>query len=173
MNVTLAELRDVLGMISLVIGVFGGLLAAQKAIGEMRRTNRWRRANAATELLKTFFADKVFRDALMMLDWDGRPFDLDGKREPIRHVEVFTALEQSDDVSEKRVFIRTSIDRLLEAFDRLEYSIKMGLIEYEDVKYALEFYVGVLAKEKVVVSDYVARLGFLEVLSFFRRGTVW
>lgn len=174
--------KDLIQISAWMVAAVGGVIAALKAIHELRENRRqraeelrWRKANAAKELLDLFYADDRFRDALMMLDWDGRPFALESAGiQPITHQDLLAALD-IDTVSftATEVFIRTCMDRLFEAFERIEHAIRTNVIEYEDVRFAFEFYICRLAPHRDLVTRFMRKTGFENALAFFDRCEGW
>ena len=170
-----------------LVAVAGGVFAIWKALKELQaarenseRDLRWRKAQAASAMLDQFYHDDIFRDALTMLDWNGRPFMIDARQnagadEPITHDDIFRSLEiASPSFDPKSLFIRTRIDRLFEGFDRIGHAIRIGVIEYADVQYALEFYITRrLVLRKDVVTRFMQTQGFDAALEFFNRCASW
>lgn len=71
-----------------LIGIIGGIIAAYKGLYEMRLATkqrhqelRWKRAQAAKEILRDVHNDKHAAGAVLMLDWNDGKHDYDiGKR---------------------------------------------------------------------------------------------
>lgn len=65
------------------------------------------------------------------------------------------------------------MDRLFEAFDRIGHSVSIQVVGLEDIQYALEYYVGVLARNRGVVETYMRQMGFEAALRFFMKCKGW
>ena len=77
------ELESVLKITSLAVGVAGGLIAAFKAVSEMKlnriqrvREHRWKQTGEAREFLAAIKNENMSSSALRMLDWSGRTYDI-------------------------------------------------------------------------------------------------
>lgn len=173
--------KDWIEVITWTVGIVGGVagllnLAREYKQGRRQRglELRWRKASAANDLLNTFYGDPVFRNAMLMLDWDNRPFEVGDKTIVIAREDIWAALARPPvPFDDKTLFIRTAIDRFFEAFDRIGHAIKIGMMTNSDVNFALEFYIGVLAKRRLVVETYMIDLGFGQALEYFRASKLW
>jgi hypothetical protein len=177
-----ANAKDWFELSAWLLAIVGGTAGLINLVAEARRSRRqrerelrWRKASAANELLSAFYGDAVFRDAMMMLDWDGRPFEIaPGTKEPIARDDIWAALARPPvPFTDKNRFIRTAMDRMFEAFDRIGHSISIGVIIHEDIKYALEYYVRVLAQNRSLVETYMTERGFDQALVFFEQCKAW
>jgi hypothetical protein len=179
-------MTDFLQEAAWAVAAAGGAVAALKAAWELEasrknaeRDLRWRKALAASALLDRPYEDDCIRDALIMLDWHGRPFQISSSTPepgvPITHDDIYGALAVADvSYDPKALFIRTRMDRLFEGFERIGHALRIGLIEYEDVEFALEFYITMrLAKQKDVVTTFLKTQGFDAALQFFNRCPGW
>ncbi|HEX5058206.1 MAG TPA: hypothetical protein VFV99_02545, partial [Kofleriaceae bacterium] len=162
-----------------VVGALAGLLNLARETRQSRRQRsdelRWRKASGANDMLNSFYADPVFRNAMLMLDWDGRPFQMDENRTiTITREDIWAALARPPaPFDDKNLFIRTAMDRMFEAFDRIGHAIKIEVMADRDITYALVYYVGVLAQNRDVVQKYMLDLGFKEALTYFRKHQEW
>lgn len=179
-----ATTKDLFEVAAWTVAGVGGIVAAFRAIREMKATRknaeeelRWRKAQMAITLLDQIYKDEYARDALIMLDWQGRPFRIDpasDQGEPITHEDIIRAL-LVDDLSydPKPLFIRTRMDRLFEGFERIGHALRINLILPDDVKYALDFYVERLARHKPQVEHFMRTQGFDAALELFDRSPAW
>jgi hypothetical protein len=170
-----------------IIAIVGGLIAASKAITEMRRANtqrledmRWKRAEMAKKCLDEMISDVLIQAALKMLDWNGQRFDIAGigKRGPISHQARREALRTEGTVflvEGDEQFIRDAFDKLFDAFQRLEHFLKTNLIEFEDVEQPLAYYVRKLSRpeEYVVMHTFLTAYGYDSVENFLGRFPEW
>ena len=140
-------------LLSLLIGIIGGLIAASRAIIELRenriqrmRELRWRQAKVGKEALDELFTHPSSEKAVFMLDWASgkREYELEkGQRVTISYPEILSAIQKdaSSDLSPKEVFIRDCFDYLFYFLDRIEHYIAIGLITLDDVAIPLKPYV--------------------------------
>jgi hypothetical protein len=172
----------IIGMVGGVIGLVSGVIGLYKLVAENRLARgqreselRWRKATAANDLLSHFYADPVFRSAMMMLDHDNRPFEIAPNSEvTISRADIWAALARPPaPFDAKNRFIRTAMDRMFEAFDRIGHSIHIRVLTSDDIQYALEFYIAVLAQRRSVVELYMKELGFEQALRFFNASRAW
>jgi hypothetical protein len=174
--------KDWFEVIAWVIGIIGGIVGLARLVTENRLARhqreteqRWRMAGAANDLLSSFYADPVFRNAMLMLDWDDRPFEIaPGTVVTISRSDIWNALERPPvPFDAKNLFIRTAMDRMFEAFDRIGHSIDVGVMTGDDIKYALEFYIRALAQRRTLVELYMKELGFEQAVDFFNKSRAW
>src|SRR5688500_14065605 len=87
-------IKDIFQVAAWIVAVIGGLIAAGKAISELRNSTqqkkrdlRWRQAEMAKQLLDELFGNLEARAALKMLDWDGLNYKTPdgGTTQPITH----------------------------------------------------------------------------------------
>jgi hypothetical protein len=165
-----------------IIGIVGGLIAAFKAISEIRegrilreRDYRWKQTNAAKELIDAMMNDKLALAAASMLDWDKNIYFDDNKRSfMISHQEVVRALRiENLKFSSKEKFIRDAFDKFLNYLEFMEQFIKNDLFKYEDILYPIEYYIRA-AKEKHILDAlevYIKEYNFNNSELFIKRFT--
>ena len=129
-----------------VIAIVGGCIAALKAIHEMRLATkqrhqelRWKRAQAAKEVLHDIHSDTRAAAAVMMLDWNDGTHDYtidDSTTFHISYSDVLTAIcaDPSSCKSPRDVYIRDCFDWFLYYLDRIEHYIHTNYIDFVDVK---------------------------------------
>jgi len=163
------------GVVGALAGLFNLARETKQSRAQRRDELRWRKASGANDMLNTFYADPVFRNAMLMLDWDGRPFQIDENRTiTITRDDIWAALERPPaPFDDKNLMIRTAMDRMFEAFDRIGHAIKIEVMTDRDVTYALAYYIGVLAQNRPVVKAYMLDLGFKEAFSYFSKRPEW
>ncbi len=173
---------DILQTLALVIGAVGGVIAAVRAIVEMRRNReqaaqelRWKQTREAKKILDEMKADSGSTYAMRMLDWSGRSYPIsESERVAIKQEDVHEAL-QNDDLrfTKKQVFIRDCFDSFLDYLEELEYDIGTRLIMFPDVEAQLEYYVRIMARHKTVYAAHMAQWDFTHALAFCERFAVW
>jgi len=167
-----AELKDWIQICVWVVGIAGGLVAAAKAIAEMRRSNlerfedmRWRRAEMARKCLDEMLGDRLICAALKMLDWSGLTYDIPdvGKSSAITDDQRRLALRTTDTIFQgDEPFIRHAFDALFDAFERIEHFLNIQLVVFDDVREPLAYYVGKLSRPE----EYDVTRLFLETYHF-------
>jgi hypothetical protein len=147
------EIKDVIQIVVSAVAIIGGLVAAFKAIAELKRGNiqrredmRWKQAEMAKKIIDEIYNDRLARAAMKMLDWSGLTYERpDGSRsgpidDTVRRIGLRisnTAFSEKDDGP----FIRDAYDALFDAFERLEHFIRIRLIQFEDVQPVFRYYV--------------------------------
>lgn len=183
------EAKEVAEVIVWSVGVVGGVIAAWKAVAELRRANRerhdelterrrqfrWRQAEMARSVLDQLWADQQARCAMKMLDWSGLAYPRDsGKTGPITHRKVETALRTTDlQFDEDEQFVRDCFDQFFDGLERIEHYLCIGLIAWDDVRGRLEYYVALLAERKRVMSGFLREYKFHLAAALLDRFTTW
>jgi hypothetical protein len=168
-----------------LVAVVGGLIAAFKAITELRRSNdqrqedlRWKRAEMAKTCIDELNANSLARSALKMLDWAGRTY----VREDGKHTGEITDKKRRDalrtyntEFPPDDTFIRDAFDGLLDYCERFEHFIRIGLIVFDDVEPFFRYYVAKLAgaDERDVITRFMNVYDFTLGLSFLDRFDAW
>ncbi len=169
------------------ITIIAGIVAAWKAITEMRRSNdqrredmRWKQAEMAKKCLDEIFSNCQARAALRMLDWTGSVYTKPDKTETgsITFESRRSALRTKDPIfppGDDGPFIRDAYDELFDGFERLEHFIRIKLILFEDVKQPLSYYVGKFAvqEERAVIQPFLQEYGFQLAQDFLNRFPTW
>ena len=169
------ELEPVLKIISLAVGALGGLIAAFKAVAEMKLNriqrateHRWKQTGEAKGFLESIKNGHKSSSALSMLDWSGRTFDISkDERASVTFEEVDHGMRVENlQFSKKEGFIRDCFDDLYEKFELIEHFIRHDFIEFTDVEGPLDYYVKKIAKNENLMRfmekyDYDLALGFV------------
>lgn len=180
-------IKDTFQLGAWAIAIIGGLIAAFKAVAEMRRSNeqrrediRWKQAEMAKRCLDEIFNNAEARAALKMLDWTGSTYLTreNSMTGPITHESRRLALRTEDTVfppGDDGPFIRDAFDELFDGFERLEHFIRIGLIVFEDVERPFVYYVGKLAgpEDRVVFHSFLKFYGFRSAQEFLNRFQEW
>jgi hypothetical protein len=133
--------RDWLQTFVLILGVVGGLIAAGKALFDLRENLRWKRANAAREFLTEIHQHPRASTAVMMLDWYESEHEYDIKPEhpkEISYDRVLEALKKEQkhcrgEDGEVDRFVRDCFDWFFYFVGRIERYMEIKLIKLEDV----------------------------------------
>jgi hypothetical protein len=77
-------LMDLFQAVSWIVAAVGGVTAAIISVLQMAKNRRqvqkhlrWRRAKEAKDFLHELVTDPLSRDAMRMLDWDGREYEIE------------------------------------------------------------------------------------------------
>ena len=133
-----------------LVGIFGALIAAFKAITELKegriqreRDYRWRQSNSAKQLIDEMNNNKFARDATVMIDWQGDGFVTDKMENiTINYSDIKAALRVNGKTfTSKEKYIRDCLDSFLHYIEFMEQSINNQLFEYKDVAYPMEYFI--------------------------------
>jgi hypothetical protein len=125
------------------------------------------------EFLDTMLADRQAFDAMRMIDWGQRKYEISGGRtELITSKDVRDALDVRNNagLSPSGVYVRESFDRLFHHLGKIERSLRSGLIAFDDVRSPLGYYVPILTKTYGdVLAPYMKQLGHDDARSLLQR----
>lgn len=166
------------------VGILGALVAASIGIWQMVETRyqrteelRWRQANLARELIDKMLADEQAGSALRMLDWEEQSHEYEievGRKEEINVNDVYSALQVNDSQkSPKDVYIRECFDQLFFHINQVERSLRIKVLQFDDVKFPLDYYSKLMLQQKMVFETYMNEYGDKEALTFFQRFEGW
>jgi hypothetical protein len=171
--------RDWLQLSVVILGVVGGLIAAIKALFDLRENLRWKRANAAREFLTEIHRHPRASTAVMMMDWcdSGHEYEIKpNQTEEISYDRVLESLkkEQKDcGGKDKEVerFIRDCFDWFFYFVGRIERYIEINLIKFEDVAPVFSPYAKIInAKEnKHTYSEFMKSHEYGLAAKFWKR----
>jgi hypothetical protein len=135
-----------------IVAIVGGIISALGLIMALHASTKqsetelmWKKSNLAKELIDSMLSDPQAMDAMRMIDWNGRDFNVgEGVKEKICRIHVKSALKpkNDDNLAKKDIYIREAFDRLFYHMGRMERSLKTGLINLEDMSSPLAYYVG-------------------------------
>jgi hypothetical protein len=162
-----------------IFTVAGILFAVWKGLQELRRQREQRhdelvvrKMEIAQKLLEEFSKDSRAQCATQMFDWTGREYEIAAeKKVQIHWHEVKTALRIHDEntaFSRKEVFIRDCMDAFLLHTGTMARAHKRGLIELEDLRDGLGYYV-LRASEEIgdPLRTYMRVYNFADSLALF------
>jgi hypothetical protein len=156
------------------------LVAAFKAINEISQNRvmraqelRWKKAQLARETLRELKSDAHFSDALSMLDWSGKEYEVSpGRHERVFWEDLEDALriwEEPTGFTDKQVYIRECFDALYEGFDTFEHYLRAGLLEFEDVGFLMLYYVKRLSERTAAVQIFMREYEYELAAAFIER----
>jgi hypothetical protein len=163
-----------------IAGVLGGLYKAAYEIRENRKQRlaelKWKRANAAKELVDDIHRDERAVNAVHMLDWctekEGQEYEISpGHKEIIAYDQVIQALgkNKGEPKNQKDAYIRDCFDWFFFRVDRIEHYIRRELTEFEDVQAVFTVYGEEIAKHRQVYEDFLAFHKYSLAKCFFAR----
>ena len=177
----MSQFKDWIQTASLVVLSVGGLIAAFKAIYEVKQNRehrvkelRWRRASVAKEILDELFSHPQSKYATLILDWSERQREYEVKKrntQTISYGEVVAALgkAQKSDLNDKEVFITDCFDWFFYLIDRIEHSIQIKLIRFEDVDAPLRRYAKKVEIHYETYENFMKSHGYNLAIEFFKR----
>jgi hypothetical protein len=172
------------------LGLIGGLLAIARFLFVYNRARRerfeefvWKKTEKAKSLIDEMLADPRCRDALRMIDWDGREFEIAEHRKNVvitRRI-LIEALKpcserSQSEYSDTEIYIRDCFDALLDRFATLDQFIRNGLIRFEDVMFPIEYYLEKISLDddlKLVFARHVVMFASSLSFSFMARFGFW
>jgi hypothetical protein len=142
---TVKFLAEVAGMAGIIFGLIKGSLEIRESRLLRAEELRWKRANAAKDLLDDIHNHELEKNAVHMLDWCNGEAEYEiarGQKAIISYADVLAALAKNTGHSPdpKDVFIRDCFDWFFYRVDRVQHYINRGLIDFEDVGAVLKIY---------------------------------
>ena len=175
------EARNWVQLGAVCVAIVGGLLAVFRGIYEMRQSTcqrsldlRWKRANAARDLVSDIHHDQRAAAAVLMMDWSDGAHEHDlgsGRREMLSYRDVVAALAKpAGECREAREhYVRDCFDWFFYYVDRVEHYIETGLVDFVDVASVFKPYVRVFQKDQTTYDQFVATRGYELVPKFLAR----
>ena len=158
-----------------LFGIIKIVIELRQAREQRAQELRWRKAQAAKTLNDQMLADHAALAAMIMLDWDGREFEIKpGVKAAISTEEMLHSLRTVNTTfSDTEAFVRDSFDLLLYYLGMFEHYISRRLVDYEDLVHPIEYYVGLMAANRPVFEKYFERYGFTRAAAFLGRFGSW
>jgi hypothetical protein len=182
-------LKDLIQITTSLVVPIGGVIAAFKAVTELRRGNkeraeairerreqfRWQQAEMARTILDQTWNDSLAKSAMRMLDWSGLKYEYTGRfTEPITHENVHHALRITNTIfTDDEQFVRSCFDQLFDHFEGIEHYLNIGLVNWEDVRGRLEYYINLLGRNKPIYEKFLTTYQFKLALSLLNRFPQW
>ncbi len=169
-------------ILSWKVAVFIGLLSAMLAlinvfIGLYQRSKdmRWKQAELARKLFDEIFDFQPSYNALIMIDELSENFQLNDEESiSVSFADIDNALTTPIiNHSPKAKYIRRCFDALFYHMERVEQSVKINVVRFEDVQKPAEYYIERLALHKYYIEGYINFTKYSGVKSFLERFTVW
>jgi hypothetical protein len=177
------NLKEWIQALSWAVAAVGGVIAAFKAVSEMRlnrktqeRDLRWKQALTWKDIFSQMRSDKRAAAAMEMLDWRGdRNYEIaPWATVRVCREDVTEALRTSAvTMTERELFIRSCFDSFFEALAAVERYLEIDLINPKDVNLTLEDHISELEKDKGVFQSYIDAYGNRSALRFLERMSRW
>lgn len=166
-----------------LIAALAALVKGFWALWQQKRELRWKQAELARELMDKWFSWEGSNNALQMIDEGPGDYTIKGygthRVDPSVDIPRALAVSgsgenwQSVSGSEVDKLVRKSFDVLLYSFERMEHSIRIGVVKRTDVAVPAEYYVKQLARFYLPVSVYMEHVGFQRAPQFLDRFSSW
>jgi hypothetical protein len=174
--------KDLFQVLALVVASVGGVIAAFRAIIEMRLNRRqrdeelrFRRTREAKLILDEFAKDRLSHDFMQMLDWSGRTYTTtDAKEVVITWDDLYKALRTSDlSFNEKEAYIRDCADAFFDYLEHIEHFIESGLLIFVDVGKPIAYYVKEMNRSHDDFERFIVEYDYDRALKFLNRFDEW
>jgi hypothetical protein len=175
-------LKDIFLLIASSVTITGGFIAAFMAIYNLvlsRRIRekelRFKQAQVGKQIIEEMFDDDAAGNALLMIDFEKRSFDVGSKRKIVINIEDVLQALNPDNKSEdaKTIFIRESFDGLFYFLDRFEHFVQIGLTTFEDVAVPIKYYATIMTTHRSTFLKYIQLTQFERALTFLNRFSFW
>ena len=183
-------ITDILTIIGLVLTFTAFLIG----IIQYRQTQRWKALEFVSTEVKEFLANRDVQNALLMLDWNGRPITFlvqqDGKEllETITVTDemVLMALRspkerQDTPLTKRDGLIRDTFNILFDYLCRFNtYTEASGLLTYQDIQPFLGYWLEILssgrgkpARYASSVKAYLSSYRYIPVIQLLQKHHMW
>jgi hypothetical protein len=166
------------------LGVVGGVVVFMLGRAEYRMSQQWKRSEFLAAEVDRFFAQPRVATALLLIDYSVIRLEPDGTRakqntatslvlsDPVMTsaLRIHTEFEnETEKFNPEEMLAREAFDELLTGFERFDHHIRVGLIEIDEVKVYLGYWV-----EKLVdpgskwkpTEFYTALAGFVSAYQY-------
>ena len=165
------------GLISVFVAIFVAWHQVEKSREERSRSRelreeelRWRKASLSRDILNEMWGENYCLDAMLMLDWEVRHYEIDEAVVTITRDEVWTALRVvNNEFSETERYIRDCFDHFFEKMQIIEHCISINLIKFEDVTYPFGYYAVKLELNKDGIEAFLKKYEYDKALNFLQR----
>lgn len=180
-----SNIKDWVDILTKLLASIGGLIAAFRAIYEIRANRkqrieefRWKQANISKTIIDELLSDEKAQAALTMLDWPGRKFLLEDSEDKQKLVtvsrkDITKALRTKNDYGfdDKEVYIRDCFDSLFNYFERIQHFIDIKLIDFQDVVFPVDYYVFRIMYDQpyIIFKCYFRKYGYRKTEVFFEQ----
>lgn len=118
---------------------------------------RWRKSEAAKALVDEFVNDKDVNAVCNMLDWKDYVHELpSGVKVTITDAALCESLSStSSPPTELKMYVQSSFDSLFYYMAVFQHWVSLGLVEFADVRFPLEYYVRLLTPHRTAIDNYL------------------
>jgi hypothetical protein len=174
--------KDMFQMAAWGVAIATGLWAIIRGLNESRENRherelrrRWDQAKVGKELTDELI-EKAW-DAMEMLDWaGGRSFDIGGGVMVAVNDEMLrkALVAEYGSFDPPGTYIRDQFDLFFFHMRRIEHAVEIALVEFDDVRFPLEYYVRLMAAiDRDLFEAYMTFFGFEMAVRFARRVPDW
>lgn len=170
MDLSSMTVHDQLDLVLKLAGLTGAAVGFFMGLSQYRKAQRWKVTEFVGNEIELMKRNQSVRAALFMLDWSKRKIELFPDREDrekrwavVTHDNVIAALQPHDErtaFSTEESRIRDIFDDYLDALVRLQQFIVAGLVEADELRPYLRYWITIIADPKRLVraSDGVPAL---------------
>ena len=142
-----------------LMGVIAGLIAFLTGLVQYVKGQKWKRAEFVAKEIKEFESDPKNDIAMQMLDWNSREYELfpdekdpDNRKIDVEDSTLCSALvphtKKPSGFKPVEVCIRDIFDQFLDAFERFEHFIQSGLVNPDEFKPYLIYWIEIMGDNK-------------------------
>lgn len=171
--------KDRFEILSKTVAIIGGIVSALALIWTLNESTvqkklelRRNQSRLGMELVDAILSDTQTFDALRMVDWNRRIYQVGKNKQVITTEDVRIALDiqNSDHLSEIDVFIREHFDELFYHMEKIERCLRVDLIQFEDIQSPLDYYLPIMYnKYRDVLDQYMQLVGHKEATALLIR----
>lgn len=122
------------------------------------REYKWKQMHIAQEILDEMHEDIKYCDAVRMLDWASRTFNINGQNIEITRQLVLAALDtEKYEFTDIEVWVRDRFDTFFYCLERTQYQIDIGLTCEEYMAFPLHYYACRINENKDVFERYLKK----------------
>jgi hypothetical protein len=174
--------KDFWEVLAHIAAVVGGLFAAFKWLHEYRETRvqrqrelAWDQAKALRELIEAIYNEPQARDALLMLDYTKREYEVKpGESVKITHQDVEQGLRTKNlAFPAPEAYVRDCFDSLFRRLEDIEYAVEIGLVREDHVSHAINYFFWRMARYRSVLQPFLDAYGYTNVLRLLDRSPHW
>ena len=151
-----------------------GLFVLIRWSHEARQGTLQKASELAQKSIDKFEQSKLLQDAFLMLDWSGREYEIDGKKDTITFDEVKKALRTTNlAFDDKEVYIRDCFDTLFSYLSYLEVAVNSKLFPFNFLKHSFEYNARLLGRRQAVMEKFMRAYSYDEAIKFLGRFQGW
>lgn len=175
------DIKDYFQIVAWLVASIGGVIAAFKAIVEVRLNRkqreaelRWKQAQLAKELLDEIEDHSLIQNAKNLIDWHEHEYHVRGNQiETISQEEVLNSLQKGAaslvSLEEREKFIIECLEELFMKFERLEHLLVIKLIEFDDICDPLYWWVKVMNQKRNNYEEFLQKYEYGQAINFLNR----